>query len=60
MKKIIEKELSKMKNIKNIKNSYVNYADINSISLFAHAFISFSEKSWDEAYDSKYRSLCKS
>ena len=49
-----------MKNIKNIKNSYVNYADINSISLFAHAFISFSEKSWDEAYDSKYRSLCKS
>jgi len=49
-----------MKNTKNIKNSYVNYADINnSISLFAHTSISFSE-SWDEAYDSKYRSLCKS
>ncbi len=49
-----------MTNIKNIKNSYVNYADINnSISLFAHAFISFSE-SWEKAYDSKDIGLCKS
>jgi len=48
-----------MKNTKNIKNSYVNSADINNISLFAHAIISFS-KSWEEVYDNSHKFLCKS